>query len=53
MVCFAAFDSNDVADKQPELGANDGSGRVGSAVEDRPGKSTLFIYFFELLLVII
>ncbi|KAK3189443.1 hypothetical protein Dsin_029004 [Dipteronia sinensis] len=39
VVCFAAFDGDDVREKQQELGASDSGGvgvGVGSAVEDRP-----------------
>lgn len=36
--CFAAFDGDDVREKQPEIGtSNSGTGGVGSALEDRPG----------------
>ncbi|KAH7571064.1 hypothetical protein JRO89_XS05G0246900 [Xanthoceras sorbifolium] len=38
VVCFAAFDGDDVREKQQELSATDsgGGGGVGSALEDRP-----------------
>lgn len=38
LVCFAAFDGDDVREKQPELGTSSATG-LGSAVEDRPGKT--------------
>lgn len=44
-VCFA-FEEGDGGNKQPELGT---SGSVGSAVEDRPGKSAKFGCFFYLV----
>ncbi|XP_031265574.1 sec-independent protein translocase protein TATC, chloroplastic [Pistacia vera] len=42
LVCFAAFDGDDVIEKQPESGtSNSGAGGVGSAVEDRPDVSDI------------